>query len=217
MVESESTHVALRLFHASILRRGAEPVSKLWPVVANRAKPPVWACQPRTMTTQKGGSSTSSWHRRPVRSQAIRVAPLPPTYRVIWQAGPIGRSCRRARRTLCMCGFDCNFARGMSIFRIFPSLEASTMVSPHRRHQSFHDDGRLTVMNVSTNMETSLAAFRKGLGASACDVASVIEPTRGRATNRVQNATDQIDRTGKERHFLGRVVNNRLLRIGAPR
>jgi hypothetical protein len=72
-------------------------------------------------------------------------------------------------------------------------------------------------MNVSTNTETSLAAFRKGLGALACDVASVIEPIRGRATNRVQNAADQIDRAGEERHFLGRVVNNRLLRIGAPR
>jgi hypothetical protein len=79
------------------------------------------------------------------------------------------------------------------------------------------DDGRLSVMNASTNTDTSLAAFRKDLGALKGDAARLIEPIRGGATNRVRNAANQIDRAGKERHFLGRVVNNRVLLIGAPR
>jgi hypothetical protein len=49
------------------------------------------------------------------------------------------------------------------------------------------------------------------------DVASLIEHFRGEATNRVQNAAAQIDRAGKERRFLRRVVKNRLPCIAATR
>ena len=71
-------------------------------------------------------------------------------------------------------------------------------------------------MNASTNTDPDLATFREDLEALKRNVASPIEHIRGGATNRVQN-TDQIDRAGKERHFLRRVVKNRPLCIGAPR
>ena len=72
-------------------------------------------------------------------------------------------------------------------------------------------------MSASTNMDSNLAAFREDRGELKRDVASLIEHFRGEATNRVQNAADQIDRAGKERRFLRRAVKNRLLCIGAPR
>jgi hypothetical protein len=92
----------------------------------------------------------------------------------------------------------------MSIFRAFPSLKASAMLFPHR------DDERLNVMSASTNMDSNLAAFREDRGELKRDVASLIEHFRDEATNRVQNAAAQIDRAGKERRFLGRVVKNGL-------
>ena len=72
-------------------------------------------------------------------------------------------------------------------------------------------------MNASTNTDPDLATFREELETLKRDVASLIEHIGGGATNRVQNAADQIGRAGKKRHFLRRVVKNRLLCIGAPR
>jgi hypothetical protein len=105
----------------------------------------------------------------------------------------------------------------MSIFRIFPSLKASAMVSPHRGGKSSRDDGRLNVMSASTNMDSNLGAFREDRGELNRDVASLIEHFRGEATNRVQNAAAPIDRAGKERRFLRRAVKNRLPCIAATR
>jgi hypothetical protein len=97
----------------------------------------------------------------------------------------------------------------MSIFRAFPSLKASAMLFPHHGGKISRDDGRLNAMSASTNMDSNLAAFREDRGELKRDVASLIEHFRDEATNRVQNAA-QIDRAGKERRFLGRVVKNRL-------
>ena len=72
-------------------------------------------------------------------------------------------------------------------------------------------------MSAWTNMDSNLAAFREDRGELNRDVASLIEHFRGEATNRVQNAAGQIDRAGKERHFLRCAVKNRPLCIGAPR
>jgi hypothetical protein len=66
-------------------------------------------------------------------------------------------------------------------------------------------------MSASTNMDSNLAAVREDRGELKRDVAGLIEHFRGEATNRLQNAAAQIDRAGKERRFLGRVVKNRLL------
>jgi hypothetical protein len=52
-------------------------------------------------------------------------------------------------------------------------------------------------MNASTNTDPDLATFREDLGALKRDVASLSEHIRSGATNRVQNAADQIDRAGK--------------------
>ena len=74
-------------------------------------------------------------------------------------------------------------------------------------------------MSASTNMDSNLGAFREDRGELKRDVASMIERRhfRGEATNRVQNATAQIDRAGKERRFLRRAVKNRLPCIAATR
>jgi Glycosyltransferase Family 4 len=55
-------------------------------------------------------------------------------------------------------------------------------------------------------MDPNLAAFREDRGELKRDVASLIEHIRGEATSRLQNAAGQIDRAGKERHFLRRAV-----------
>ena len=49
-------------------------------------------------------------------------------------------------------------------------------------------------MSASMKAEPDLAAFREDLLALKRDVASLIEHIKGGATNRVQNAADQIDR-----------------------
>ena len=69
-------------------------------------------------------------------------------------------------------------------------------------------------MSASTNMDSN---FREDPSELKRDAASLIEHFRGDATNRVQNATGQIDRVGKERRFLRRAAKNRLPCIGAPR
>jgi hypothetical protein len=102
----------------------------------------------------------------------------------------------------------------------FPNLPEPKGFShgpPHRGGKSSRDDGRLNVMSASTNMDSNLGAFREDRGELKRDVASMIEHFRGEATNRVQNATAQIDRAGKERRFLQRAVKNRLPCIAATR
>ena len=91
------------------------------------------------------------------------------------------------------------------------------MVPRNRGGKSSRDDGRLNVMSASTNMDSNLASFREDRGELKREVASLIEHFRGAATNRVQNAAAQINRAGKERCFLVRVVKNRLLCIAATR
>ena len=49
-------------------------------------------------------------------------------------------------------------------------------------------------MSASMNADPDLAALREDLLALKRDVASLIEHIKGGATNRVQNAADQIDR-----------------------
>jgi len=91
------------------------------------------------------------------------------------------------------------------------------MVTPHCGGKPSRDDGKLNIMSASTHMDSNLAALREVRGELKRDVASLIEHFRGEATNRVQNAAALIDRAGKERRFLRRVVKNRLLCIAAPR
>jgi hypothetical protein len=102
----------------------------------------------------------------------------------------------------------------------FPNLHEPKGFShgpPHRGGKSSRDDGRLNVMSASTNMDSNLASFRENRGELKRDVASLIEHFRDEATNRVQNAAAQIDRAGKERRFLLRVVKTRLPCIAATR
>jgi ElaB/YqjD/DUF883 family membrane-anchored ribosome-binding protein len=49
-------------------------------------------------------------------------------------------------------------------------------------------------MSASMNADPDLAVLREDLVALKRDVASLIEHIKGRATNSVQNAADQIDR-----------------------
>jgi ElaB/YqjD/DUF883 family membrane-anchored ribosome-binding protein len=49
-------------------------------------------------------------------------------------------------------------------------------------------------MSASMNADPDLAVLREDLVALKRDVASLIEHIKGRATNSVQNAVDQIDR-----------------------
>ena len=49
-------------------------------------------------------------------------------------------------------------------------------------------------MNASMNADPDLAAIREDLLALKRDVASLVEHIKSGATNRVQNAADQIDR-----------------------
>ena len=91
------------------------------------------------------------------------------------------------------------------------------MVSPASRQQKFSRRRETQRHEPSTNMDPNLAAFREDRGELKRDAASLIEHFRGEATNRVQNAAAQIDRAGKERRFLRRVVKNRLPCIAATR
>jgi hypothetical protein len=54
--------------------------------------------------------------------------------------------------------------------------------------------GDLQVMSASMDSDPDVALFREDLVMLKRDVASLIELIKGRATNKVQNATNQVER-----------------------
>jgi predicted ATPase len=91
----------------------------------------------------RAGRVRARGHRRPVRSQAIRVAPPPPTYRVIWQAGPTGRSCRRARPHALHVWVRLQFRAGHEYLPTellsLPSSVAEITLSPQRKREKLFE------------------------------------------------------------------------------
>ena len=70
--------------------------------------------------------------------------------------------------------------------------------------------GDLQVMSASMDSDPDIAVFREDLVILKRDVASLIEHIKGGATNKVQNATDQVERhVRRRRQEAGRNVNAR--------
>jgi hypothetical protein len=78
--------------------------------------------------------------------------------------------------------------------------------------------GDFQVMSASMDSDPDVALFREDLVILKRDVASLIEHIKGRATNKVQNATNQVERhvraSDKKR---GRKVNVRPRRSASSR